>query len=135
MRHRKAGRKLGRTTSHRKAMLRNMVTSLLKEEKIVTTDARAKELRSVAEKMITLGKRGGLHARRQADAFIRESVVTKKLFEQLSPRYGERSGGYTRIVKIGHRAGDNAPVSVIELLPAPGEKSRKKEAPAKKKKA
>jgi large subunit ribosomal protein L17 len=133
MRHRKAGRKLGRTTSHRKAMLRNMVTSLLKEEKIVTTDARAKELRSVAEKMITLGKRGDLHARRQADAFIRESVVTKKLFEELSPRYGERSGGYTRIVKIGHRPGDNAPISVIELIPAPGEKGRKKETPAKKK--
>lgn len=134
MRHRKAGRKLGRTTSHRKAMLRNMVTSLLKEEKIVTTDTKAKELRSVAEKMITLGKRGDLHARRQADAFIRESGVTKKLFEELSPRYSERAGGYTRIVKIGYRPGDNAPVSVIELMPGPAEKGGKKEPAAKKEK-
>jgi large subunit ribosomal protein L17 len=133
MHHKKAGRKLGRTTSHRKAMLRNMVTSLLKEEKIVTTDAKAKELRSIAEKMITLGKRGDLHARRQADSFIRESMVTKKLFEELSPRYNERAGGYTRIVKIGNRPGDNAPISVVELIPGPGEKSRKKEPSAKKK--
>jgi len=133
MHHKKAGRKLGRTTSHRKAMLRNMVTSLLKEEKIVTTDAKAKELRSIAEKMITLGKRGDLHARRQADSFIREGMVTKKLFEELSPRYSERAGGYTRIVKIGHRPGDNAPISVVELIPVPGEKSQKKEPSTKKK--
>ncbi len=132
MRHRKMGRKLGRTTSHRKAMLRNMVTSLLKEEKVVTTDTRAKELRSIAEKMITLGKRGDLHARRQAGSFIRDRQVTKKLFEEISPRYGERAGGYTRIVKIGARHGDNAPVSVIELMPGPGEKSTKKESAAKK---
>lgn len=132
MRHRNAGRKLGRTTSHRKAMLRNMVTSLLKDEKIVTTDAKAKELRSLAEKMITLGKRGDLHARRQAGSFIRDRSVTKKLFEELSPRYGTRVGGYTRIVKIGHRAGDNAPVSVIELMPGPEEKAQKKESSSKK---
>ena len=127
MRHRNTGRKLGRTSSHRKAMLRNMVTSLLKEEKIVTTDSRAKELRCIADKMITLGKRGDLHARRQAGAFIRDRQVTTKLFEEISSRYVERAGGYTRIVKIGNRHGDNAPVSVIELIPAPGEKSPKKE--------
>ncbi len=131
MRHRKAGRKLGRTTSHREAMLRNMVTSLLKEEKIVTTDTRAKELRCIAEKMITLGKRGDLHARRQAGSFIRDRVTAKKLFDEISPRYGERAGGYTRIVKMGRRLGDNAPVSVIELMPGPEEKSPKKE-PSKK---
>jgi len=133
MRHRKAGRKLGRTTSHRKAMLRNMVTSLLKEEKIVTTDAKAKELQSVAEKMITLGKKGDLHARRQADAFIRESAVTKKVFEELSKRYSERAGGYTRIVKVGFRQGDNAPVSVVELMPGPADKEKKKETAKKRK--
>jgi large subunit ribosomal protein L17 len=108
-------------------MLRNMVTSLLKEEKIVTTDSRAKELRCIADKMITLGKRGDLHARRQAGAFIRDRQVTTKLFEEISSRYVERAGGYTRIVKIGNRHGDNAPVSVIELIPAPGEKTPKKE--------
>lgn len=116
MRHRKAGRKLGRTSSHRKAMLRNMVTSLLEYETIVTTDVKAKELRGVAEKMITLGKRGSLHARRQALSFIRGRVVVQKLFEELAPRYSERSGGYTSIVKTGHRVGDNAPMSVIELV-------------------
>ena len=108
-------------------MLRNMVTSLLKEEKIVTTDARAKELRCIADQMITLGKRGDLHAKRQAASYIRDRQVTKKLFEEISSRYGERAGGYTRIVKIGHRHGDNAPVSVIELIPGPVEKSSKKE--------
>jgi large subunit ribosomal protein L17 len=120
MRHRKAGRKLGRTTSHRKAMLRNMVTSFLEHEKIVTTDMKAKELRRVAEKMITLGKRGSLHARRQALSIIRDRTVVKKLFEELSPRYSERAGGYTRIIKIGHRVGDNAPMSVIELVSEEG---------------
>lgn len=132
MRHRKMGRKLGRTTSHRKAMFRNMVTSLFKEEKVMTTDSRAKELRSIAEQMITLGKRGDLHARRQAGSFIRDRKVTKKLFDEISPRYGERAGGYVRIVKIGNRHGDNAPVSVIELIPGPEEKSTKKESSAKK---
>ncbi len=113
-------------------MLRNLVTSLFKEEKVVTTDARAKELRSIAEKMITLGKRGDLHAKRQAGSYIRDRQVTKKLFEEISARYGERAGGYTRIVKIGSRQGDNAPVSVIELIPKPGEKNPKKETPTKK---
>jgi len=113
-------------------MLRNMVTSLLKEERIVTTDTRAKELRSIAEKMITLGKRGDLHARRLAASFIRDRQVTKKLFDEISPRYGERAGGYTRIVKLGNRQGDNAPVSIVELIPGPGEKGAKKEEAVKK---
>lgn len=124
MRHRKAGRKLGRTSSHRKAMLRNMVTSLLRHDKIVTTDAKAKELRSVAEKMITLGKRGTLHARRQALAFIRDRSVTERVFDELASRYNERPGGYTRIIKAGYRVGDNAPMSIIELVV---EEKKKKE--------
>lgn len=126
MRHRNAGRKLGRTSDHKKAMLRNMVTSFLKEEKIITTDAKAKELRSVADKMITLGKTGTLHARRQASAYIRDRETTQKLFEELSPRFEARNGGYTRIIKIGNRVGDNAPVSMIELVARAEEKKTKK---------
>jgi len=118
MRHRKAGRRLGRTSSHRRAMMRNLVTSLLEHEKVITTDAKAKELRGVADKMITLGKRGTLHARRQALSFIRSSRVTKKVFEELSSRYTERPGGYTRVVKLGNREGDAALLSMIELMPA-----------------
>lgn len=117
MRHRMAGRKLGRTSSHRKAMMRNMVTSLFQHEKITTTDAKAKELRSVAEKIITLGKRGTLHARRQALSFLRDRDTTEKVFTVLSDRYRDRAGGYTRIMKAGPRAGDNAPLAVIELMP------------------
>lgn len=116
MRHNKSGRRLGRTTSHRIAMFRNMVTSLLSHERIITTDAKAKELRSVAEKMITLGKRGDLHAHRQAASFIREKSVVTKLFNTIAPRYKERQGGYTRIIKLGQRAGDAAPMSVLELV-------------------
>lgn len=116
MRHGKSGRKLGRTKSHREAMLRNMVTSFLKYEKITTTDAKAKELRSVAEKMITLGKRGDLHARRQALSFVRDRKVVGKLFDELSSRYRDCAGGYTRIVKAGNRAGDNASRSIIEFV-------------------
>lgn len=116
MRHSKTGRRLGRTTSHRIAMFRNMVTSLLNHERIITTDAKAKEIRSVAEKMITLGKRGDLHAQRQAAAYIREKSVVTKLFATLAPRYKERAGGYTRIIKLGQRQGDAAPLSVIELV-------------------
>jgi len=116
MRHRKAGRKLGRVSSHRKAMLSNMTTSLLKHERIITTDAKAKELRSVAEKVITLGKGGSLHARRQTLSLIRDRQVTKKVFDELSSRYSDRQGGYTRIIKIGYRDGDNAPLSVVELI-------------------
>lgn len=116
MRHRKVSRRFGRSTSHRTAMFRNMVTSLLNHERITTTDAKAKEIRSVAEKMITLGKRGDLHAQRQAAAYIREKSVVTKLFSQIAPRYKERAGGYTRIIKIGMRPGDSAPVSIIELV-------------------
>lgn len=116
MRHRKSGVKLGRTSSHRKAMFRNMVTSLFKNESIHTTDAKAKELRKWADSMITLAKRGDLHARRQALSIIREKDVVHKLFEEASTRFGTISGGYTRITKLGLRAGDAAPMSVIELV-------------------
>jgi large subunit ribosomal protein L17 len=116
MRHNHSGRRLGRTTSHRIAMFRNMVTSLLNHERIVTTDAKAKEIRSVAEKMITLGKRGDLHAQRQAAAYIREKSVVTKLFSTIAPRYKDRAGGYTRIIKLGQRLGDAASLSVIELV-------------------
>lgn len=117
MRHGKFGRKLGRTTSHRIAMLRNMVTSMLKYEKIVTTDIKAKELRRVADKMITLGKRGDLHARRQALSFVRDPEMVGKLFSELAARFKERAGGYTRIIKTGYRKGDSAPMAVIEFMP------------------
>lgn len=127
MRHNIAGRKLGRTTSHRWSMLRNLVTSLLEHERVKTTDAKAKEVRPLAEKMIGLGKRGDLHARRQALAVIRKGDVVRKLFETISPRFQSRNGGYFRIVKIGQRPGDGAPVSIIELV-AEGKESR----PAKK---
>lgn len=116
MRHGKAGRRLGRKTSHREAMFRNMVTSLLDHGKITTTDAKAKEIRVVAERMITLGKRGDLHSMRLAASVIREKSVVSKLFSTIAPRYKERSGGYTRIIKLGIRQGDAAPVSLIELV-------------------
>lgn len=116
MRHRKAGRKLGRTTSHRKAMLRNMVTSLLEHERIVTTVPKAKEARRMTEKMITLGKRGDLHARRQALAYIRSKDIVAKLFDELSEQYADRQGGYTRIIRTGNRHGDAAPMAIVELV-------------------
>ncbi len=116
MRHQNAGRKLGRTKSHREAMLRNMVTSLLEHERIVTTVPKAKEARRMAEKMITLGKRGDLHARRQALAYVRSKDVVTKLFDDLSEQYADRNGGYTRIIRTGNRAGDAAPMAIIELV-------------------
>ncbi len=116
MRHRKAGRKLNRTTAHRKAMLRNMVTSLLEHERIVTTVPKAKEAGRVADKMITLGKRGDLHARRQALAYVRSDEVVNKLFTKLSEQYAERQGGYTRIIRTGQRIGDAAPMAILELV-------------------
>ncbi len=116
MRHSKSGRRLGRTTSHRIAMFRNMVTSFLTHEKIVTTDAKAKELRPIAEKMITLGKQGDLHAVRQAASYIRDKQTVTKLFSVIAPRFKERPGGYTRIVKLGIRPGDTAEMSLIELV-------------------
>lgn len=116
MRHNKSGRRLGRNSSHRTAMLRNMVTSLIEHEKITTTDSRAKELRKIADRMITLGKRGDLHARRQVLTVIRDSKVVAKLFDQVAPRFKDRPGGYTRILKLGARLGDNAPQSIIQLV-------------------
>ncbi len=116
MRHRKAGIKLNRTSSHRNAMFRNMVTSLFKYNRIKTTDAKAKELRRWADKLITLAKRGDLHARRQALSIIREKAVVYKLFDEAAEKYGAVNGGYTRVVKIGRRPGDAAPVSLIELI-------------------
>ena len=125
MRHQKARKKLGRDSSHRTAMLRNMVTSLLRHEQLETTDAKAKQLRTVAEKMITLAKRGDLHARRQALAYIRDKAITHRLFDQIKDRYIDRQGGYVRIIKKGNRKGDGAPISVIQLLPA--EEGKKKD--------
>jgi large subunit ribosomal protein L17 len=116
MKHRMHTRHLGRSSAHRKALLRNMVTSLLEHERIETTDAKAKELRRVADRMITLGKRGTLHARRRALRTIRSRVVTAKVFDSLAARYRDRAGGYTRVLKLGRRAGDAAPISIIELV-------------------
>jgi large subunit ribosomal protein L17 len=136
MRHRNSGKRLGRNTSHRKAMMRNMVTSLFEHEKITTTDARAKELRPMAEKLITLAKRGDLHARRLVTEVVRDRKIVAKLFERVAPRFAERPGGYTRIVKLGHRLGDNAALSMITLVEeayAPkAKKAAPKAAPAKK---
>lgn len=131
MRHLKAGRKLNRTSAHRKALFRNLVTSLIDHEQVRTTDAKAKELRRFADRMVTLAKRGSLHARRQALAFIRSRRVVAKLFDEVAPRFRERPGGYTRMVKLGHRHGDAAPMSIIELTDrgeaAKAEAERKRE--------
>lgn len=116
MRHGCAGRQFGRDTSHRKALLRMLVTSLLRNEKIETTVAKAKEIRPLAEKMITLAKRGDLHARRQALSFINDEAVVSGLFAQIGPRFSARNGGYTRITPTRSRAGDAAPMAVIELV-------------------
>ncbi len=116
MRHRHGGRKLNRTSSHRRAMFRNMATALLKHEQIRTTLPKAKALRGVVERMITLGKRGDLHARRQALGYLNDETVVRKLFDTLGPRYTERPGGYTRVLKAGFRYGDSAPMALIELV-------------------
>jgi len=116
MRHRIAGRKLNRTSQHRQMLFRNMSQALIKHEQIITTLPKAKALRPVVEKLITLGKKGGLHARRQVYAQLRDEAMTKKLFEVLGPRYAERPGGYTRVLKAGYRYGDSAPMAVIELV-------------------
>ena len=116
MRHRMSGRKLNRSSSHRKAMFSNMAASLLLHEQIKTTLPKAKELRRVADKMITLGKRGNLHARRRAFAYLRDDAVVAKLFDILAERYKERGGGYTRVLKAGFRYGDSAPMAIIELV-------------------
>jgi large subunit ribosomal protein L17 len=116
MRHGIAYRKLGRKPEHRKAMFANMAAALIKHEQITTTLPKAKELRPVVEKLVTLGKRGDLHARRQAVSQLRDAAMVKKLFDVLGPRYKERNGGYTRVLKAGFRYGDNAPVAVIEFV-------------------
>ncbi|UCD33079.1 MAG: 50S ribosomal protein L17 [Desulfobacterales bacterium] len=132
MRHRRARLKLNRTSSHRKAMFRNMVTSLFKHERIRTTDVKAKELRRWADNLITLAKRGDLHARRKALSIIREKDVVYKLFDEASEKYGAVSSGYTRIIKLGRRSGDAAPISMVELISK--EESKKKKKTKKKKK-
>jgi len=124
MHHGKTGSKLGRTSSHKEAMLRNMVTSVIKYERIRTTDMKAKELRKIAEKMITLGKKGNLHARRQALSVVRDKSLVSKLFGELTERYRNRAGGYTRIIKVGYRFGDNAPVSILEFIPNENKKEK-----------
>jgi large subunit ribosomal protein L17 len=116
MRHRSKGRQLSRTASHKRAMLRNMVTSLFRHERVVTTEAKAKELRPVAERLITLARRGDLHARRLVERRVRDRDVSGRLFSEIGPRFASRPGGYTRIVKLGHRPGDGAELARIELL-------------------
>lgn len=120
MRHRVAGVKLGRSGAHRRALFRNLVTALLQREAVRTTDAKAKELRRWADRMITLGKQGTLHARRRAGAVISSRTVLKKLFDDIAPRNRERNGGYTRVVKLGTRHGDAAAMSLIELVERAG---------------
>ena len=116
MRHKISGRRFDRDTGHRLAMYRNLVTDLLGHEKIVTTEAKAKEIRGMAERIITLGKSGGLHARRRALAYLRDVSVAEKVFAELAPRYASRPGGYVRIAKLGPRLGDGAPMAQLELI-------------------
>jgi len=116
MRHRRAGRKLNRTSSHRRSLFANMAAALIKHEQIVTTLPKAKELRRVADRLITLAKRGNLHARRLAASRVRDETMVKKLFDVLGPRYQDRPGGYTRVMRAGFRYGDSAPMAVIELV-------------------
>jgi large subunit ribosomal protein L17 len=140
MRHRVAGRKLGRTTAHRTAMFRNLVTSLFEHERILTTIAKAKEARPVAEKLITLAKREGLHSRRRALRFVRKREVMAKLFDTIAPRFADRNGGYTRILRAEQRKGDGSQMAVLEILGSDWrekleEKKRKREEKEKKRKA
>jgi large subunit ribosomal protein L17 len=116
MRHRVKGKQLSRTASHRKALLANLATSLFKHDRIVTTEAKAKELRPYAERLITLARRGDLHARRLAESRLKDRDVTQRLFKDVAPRFATRPGGYTRIIKLGHRVGDGADIARIELL-------------------
>lgn len=136
MRHKKEGRQLGRNTGHRRALFRSLVTSILDIERIETTEAKAKEIRSIAEKMITLGKRDDLHARRQALAYIRRKEVVAKLFDDIAKRFDGRNGGYTRIIKTRNRLGDGAPMAMVELVVMKKEeKEGKKETKKEKEKA
>lgn len=131
MRHLNRGRKLSRTSAHRKALFKNLVLSLIKHERIRTTDAKAKDLRHFADRMVTLGKRGDLAARRRAYDFMQSHQAVKKLFDEIAPRFKDRNGGYTRVVKYGFRRGDAAPLSIIEFTgneekPGGGKKPRKR---------
>ena len=137
MRHKVAGYKLGRTTSHRRSMLRNLVTSLILEERIETTIPKAKAMRPIAEKMITLGKRGDLAARRQAHAYLMTSAAVDRLFETVGPRFGDREGGYTRMIRAGWQKGDGADKAFVELLGSEKlqEEKREKRAEARAKRA
>ena len=132
MRHRKSGRQLSRNSSHRWALMRNLVTALLRDEKIQTTDPKAKELRRWADRVITLGKAGSLHARRQVLAIVQDKAVVRKLFDTIAPRFKDRPGGYTRIIKIGWRRGDAAQMSLIELVAGADEAAAGKSGGAKK---
>src|SRR5437667_8856620 len=116
MRHRNQGRKLSRNTSHRRALLRNLVTSFLEHGRLMTTLPKAKEIRPLAEKMITLGKRDTLHARRQVQAYLLKEPIAKHVFDSVAPRFADRPGGYSRIIKLGYRKGDGADLAIIELL-------------------
>ncbi len=127
MRHRKRGRQLGRNTKHRLALFRSLVTSLLDVERIETTEAKAKAIRGVAERMITLGKRGGLHNRRRALGFLRSKAVVSKVFDEMAQRFHDRQGGYTRMIKTRRRVGDAAKLVAIELVERQGEGTQKKE--------
>ena len=122
MRHLKAGRQLSRNSAHRWALMRNLITALLREEKIQTTDPKAKELRRWADRVITLGKRGSLHARRQVLGIVQDKAVVRKLFDTIAPRFKDRPGGYTRIIKLGIRRGDAAQMALIELVSVEAEK-------------
>src|SRR6185369_13234488 len=119
MRHRNSGRKLSRNSSHRHALMRNMVTSLIEHGRIRTTDAKAKEVRRWADRMVTLGKQGSIAARRRARAFVQTDAAVAKLFAEVAPRFANRAGGYTRIIKIGQRPGDAAPISILEFTELP----------------
>lgn len=130
MRHKRLGRKLGVTTKHRKSMFRNMVTDLFRFDRIKTTDMKAKELRRIAEKIITLAKEGTLHNRRRAAAYVRDKSVLKKLFDEIAAKFKDRPGGYTRIIKLGFRKGDNTPVSLVELVEEEFKPAKKKKSKA-----
>ena len=130
MRHGKGIKKLGRTGPHRRATLRNMAAALIEHERIETTDVKAKALRSFVEKLVTLGKRGDLHARRMASVHVRDRDLLKKLFDDLGPRFAERPGGYTRVLKLGHRKGDNGLMSLIEFVESAPSSSEETEATA-----
>lgn len=134
MRHRKAGKKLGRVTAHRWALFRNLLAALFTHERITTTEAKAKAVRGLAEQMITLAKRESLHARRQVLALVPDPTVVKKLFDTVAARYAERHGGYTRIIKVGRRPGDNAPLVLLELVDRPETIKEKKKGKEKEKK-